>query len=267
MSAAFRTFWLPRRGNSPEEYEDAFTADEGAGRYALADGATESPFARQWAEMLVEDFVQDDRDPTEWAASLSPLQCRFDDDLRARTLPWYGEAQREQGAFATLLGVVVTTVGKTALRWKAIAVGDCCLFHTRRAKLVRAFPLERADQFSNVPDLVSSRPSPEPSWEKRVVQTEGAAHRGDRLWMMSDALARWCLLQREAGANPFKEMQSLLRANRPRIWPRLARFWPRSEPGSCPAPPPQERFASWIEELRDKRGQNNDDITLVTIDL
>jgi len=267
MAAAFRTFWLPRRGNSPDEYEDAFAANEQGTRYAVADGATESPFARQWAGMLVDDFVQDDRDPAEWAASLPPLRLRFDADVRARTLPWYGEAQREHGAFAALLGVVVTTVGKAAPRWEAIAVGDCCLFHTRRAKLVRAFPLERAEQFSNVPDLVSSRPSPEPSWEKRLVQTEGDAYRGDRLWVMSDALARWCLLQREAGTNPFREMQSLLRPNRPRLWPNLARFWPRSKPKSSPTPPPEERFASWIEELRDKRGLNNDDITLVTIDL
>jgi len=244
MAAAFHAYWLPRRGNSPEEYEDAFDADEGAGRYALADGATESSFARLWGGMLVQDFVRDDRDPADWAASLPRLQRRFDDDVRARTLPWYGEAQREQGAFATLLGVVVTASAETAPRWQAVAVGDCCLFHTRRAELLRAFPLERAGQFSNVPDLVGSRASPDPSRENRGVQTQGGALSGDRLWMMTDALAHWCLLEREAGRNPWQELQQFLA--------------PRET---------EDSFASWIEELGDTRELTNDDVTLLTIDL
>lgn len=242
MPAAFRALWFPRRGNSPEEYEDAFAADEQAERYALADGASESPFARLWAGMLVDDFVRHDRDPAEWTASLPPLQDRFDADVRGRPLPWYGEVQREQGAFATMLGLVVRDCGHPTPSWQAVAVGDTCLFHTRGTEMIRAFPLDRAEQFSNVPRLVGSRPSPETSWENRVLNDRRGGLRGDRLWLLTDALAHWCLAEHEAGRNPWTEMESFLHTE-------------------------DERFACWTEELRDTRGLTNDDVTLLCIQL
>ena len=57
MAVGSRTFWLPRRGNNPDEYEDAFALDDASGRYALADGASEGCFTGLWARLLVEDFV------------------------------------------------------------------------------------------------------------------------------------------------------------------------------------------------------------------
>ena len=52
MPVGSRTFWLPRRGNSPDEYEDAFAVDDASGRYAVADGATEGCFTGLWARLL-----------------------------------------------------------------------------------------------------------------------------------------------------------------------------------------------------------------------
>ena len=52
-------FSLPKRRNAPEEYEDAFACDCELGRFALADGASESSFAEVWARLLVEQFVQE----------------------------------------------------------------------------------------------------------------------------------------------------------------------------------------------------------------
>ena len=40
---------LPKRGHSPEEYEDALAGDPRSGRFAVADGASESSFAGLWA--------------------------------------------------------------------------------------------------------------------------------------------------------------------------------------------------------------------------
>src|SRR5208282_3019962 len=42
---------------------------------------------------------------------------------------------------------------RETFRWQAVAVGDTCLLHTRDNVLVRAFPLERAEQFDNFPKL------------------------------------------------------------------------------------------------------------------
>src|SRR5438309_355857 len=103
---AWRAFHLPRRGHAPAEYEDAFAADPCSGRFAVADGASESSFAGRWARLLVEGFVGGAQDP--WGADwLVPLRRRWVEEVAPLPLPWYAEAKREQGAFATLLGVAL----------------------------------------------------------------------------------------------------------------------------------------------------------------
>lgn len=243
----FRGFWLPRRGNSPEEYEDAFADNVPAGRYALADGASESPFAAEWAKLLVEDFVagfveDTDRDPGDWTESLDVLQERLDVDLRSRQLPWFAQEKLELGAFATFLGVVLMDSADETFRWQAVAVGDSCLFHTRDTALLKAFPLDRSIEFNNSPQLVASRMSPKTDWRKRSLRTSGSGTSGDRLWMMTDALAQWCLKEHERGRNPWGEMESRFTTAEPEL-----------------------PFAAWIEGLRDMRGLANDDVTLMAI--
>src|SRR2546430_11000254 len=51
------TFCEPKRGHGPREYEDAFADNLALGRFAVADGATESAYAGLWARMLVNEFV------------------------------------------------------------------------------------------------------------------------------------------------------------------------------------------------------------------
>ena len=129
--------------------------------------------------------------------------------------------------------------------WQALAVGDTCLFHTREGALLGAFPVQQSDQFNSVPNLVGSRMSPERIREQGVVRNSGTALGGDRLWMMSDALAQWCLAENESGRNPWKEMESLT----------------QSEAEA------EQSFVSWIEELREIGGLQNDDVTLLIIDV
>ena len=245
MPPQVHAFWLARRGNSPDQYEDAFAADVATGRYAVADGATESSFAGLWARLLVEEFVQDSGcDPDQWPARLSTLQERWYADVSGRSLPWYAEAGVAQGAFAAFLGVVLGVTADASFCWQAVAVGDSCLFHTRGAALLGAFPLHQSGQFNNLPKLVGSRTSPAEICQKSTLWTDGNGRPGDRFWMMTDALAQWCLAEHEAGKNPWEEMDLLL------------------------APPAtQQRFTSWIEELRDGRGLQNDDVTLVVVNL
>ena len=58
MPIGSRAFWLPRRGHGPAEYEDALAIDDRAGRYAVADGASEGCFTDLWARLLVIPFDQ-----------------------------------------------------------------------------------------------------------------------------------------------------------------------------------------------------------------
>ena len=183
MDVIAQTFWLPRRGNSPAEYEDAWAANPASGRYAVADGASEGCFTGLWARLLVEDFVgRADQGLEPWPTSLSAIQRQWDSDVRGRNLPYHAEPWVRRGAYAAFLGLVLLTplalwergrgwwrnsadsprppgegqgVRADCFRWQAIAVGDTCLFHTRGTALLRAFPLEDSHQFNNAPKLVA----------------------------------------------------------------------------------------------------------------
>ncbi|MHB9075769.1 MAG: hypothetical protein ACYC6G_19885 [Desulfobaccales bacterium] len=52
------TYHLHKAGNAPEEYEDASSCNPEGMRFAIADGAAESSFAKQWADTLVAAFAQ-----------------------------------------------------------------------------------------------------------------------------------------------------------------------------------------------------------------
>jgi hypothetical protein len=281
MPVASRTFWLPRRGNTRDEYEDAFALDEASGRYAVADGATEGCFTGLWARMLVEDFVAGAQpDASLWPSSLRAAQGRWDADVRSRKLDWDADHWVEQGASAAFLGIRLTdSAGRVVLensagllgerprvrasyQWQAVAVGDTCLFHTRDSALLRAFPLDRSDQFNNRPRLVGSRMPLGEIHKRQRLWTDGCGQPGDRLWAMTDALAKWCLAEHEAGNNPWHELESL----------------PGADP-SLPSPGTDRRlvgrgaggegdsFTAWIKGLRESGRLLNDDVTLLAIRL
>src|SRR5215831_13409139 len=97
---------LPKGDHTPEEYEDAWAADPAAGRFAVADGATESAFAGLWARLLAEGFAAAAR-PRDLPAWLGGPRRRWAEEVMGLELPWYGEVKRAAGAFATLVGVGV----------------------------------------------------------------------------------------------------------------------------------------------------------------
>src|SRR5437879_1758144 len=114
-SLVWHTFHLPKRGHSPKEYEDAFAGDLNAGRFAVADGASESSFASAWAQILVRAYVSK---PGPWPKWLPAARKRWRSRLNQVDLPWYAQTKLEEGAYAALLGVHIE--GKT---WHAEAVG------------------------------------------------------------------------------------------------------------------------------------------------
>jgi hypothetical protein len=244
--AGFRAFWLAQQGNSPAEYQDAFADNAAAGRYAVADGVTQSGFARSWARLLVAAFVADSAAPEAFVARLSELQARWREGLPA-SLDWLAEEKAQGGAFATFLGVTMTASADGATHeWQAVAIGDACLFHTRENRLLDAFPLDRSEEFTNVPRSLGSRAAIAGYWEKHAGHRRGRALPGDRLWLATDALAQWCLGECEAGFPPWGEMQLL-----------------------CAEEEGDAHFVAWIGGLRDRpaRRLRNDDVTLLAIQL
>src|SRR5262245_47644955 len=96
----WRVLRLPKDGNSDSEYEDAWAANPVGGRFAVADGASESAFAGLWARLLVEGFLtaRRPRDLRDW---LGDARGQWSAEVMGLKLPWYVEMKREQGAFAT----------------------------------------------------------------------------------------------------------------------------------------------------------------------
>ncbi len=248
-------FWLPKAGNSLDEYEDAFRVaypehdearDGGAVRVAVADGASESAFAREWADALADAFVS--RPPqlcglTEDSLNawlLAPRE-RWRAQVPWDRLPWHGEAKTRAGAFATLLGLTIEVVPDYSprLRWRALAVGDSCLFVVRGDRLAVSFPLEGASEFDTTPALVCSNPANAGRMWEGLSRRSGECEVGDLFILASDALACWFLTRGAAGAQPWESLGALDRAD----------------------------WEGWVDGQRRAGLMRNDDTTMVALEV
>ena len=192
----------PKAGHASDEYEDAaaVAADAWPVRAAVADGATESAFARRWAEQVAHGAVADAIATPEALHKALPAwraAWQAEVDARADALPWYAAAKAADGAFATLLTCTLHADGT----WHALSIGDCGLFQVRSGEAVIAWPLAEADAFHNRPDLLSSRPTSDtsgapdtPPVQTPPVQTQtGTWTPGDAFVLATDAVAAWLL--------------------------------------------------------------------------
>jgi hypothetical protein len=229
-------FHLVKDGNTEADYEDAFALDLARRRFAVADGASEASFAAAWAKLLCEGFVAAAGKPWRQLDWIDPLRERWATEVDGLPLPWYAEAKRDQGGFATLLGLALGRRRK----WRVLAVGDSCLFHTRAGYLLFSFPQTRSTDFSRTPPLLGSRPSDYPV---KYESGGGRWRQGDRFLLMTDALAQWFLSRIEQCQKPLADVAALLAQT-----------------------DPQAAFPGWIDERRREQGLHNDDVTLLVID-
>jgi hypothetical protein len=238
-----------KSGNAAEEYEDAFAGDAKKRRFAVADGASESSFVATWARLLAEGFLAAGSRPWRQLDWLAPARRHWADDVDPRSLPWYAEEKREQGAYATFLGIVFDKPRRGEPEregglWCTLAVGDSCLFRLRHGRRRQSFPWKRSSEFGNQPALLGSRGRPADTPAKAIRRARGTWRRGDRFLLMTDALAEWMLRRKEEKQRPEADIDRLLAESSP-----------------------QDAFAGWIAERRDRRELRNDDMTLVIVDL
>ena len=199
-SVSHWTCAVPKDGADAADYEDAaaFEGDDWPVCAAVADGATESVFARTWAKRLVRGVaVQAATTAEAFGDRVQDWQAEWQAAVRERAAdrPWYVAAKAAEGAFATVLGLSLHADG----RWRAVSLGDCCLFHVREGALVQSWPFASPDAFTNRPILVPSQPSRDvPSADA----TTGAWQPGDRFVLATDAGAAWLL---RAGLDVLRE--------------------------------------------------------------
>jgi len=251
MHVAYHPFWLPKAGNSEDEYEDAFNparydvidVSGNALRVAIADGATETLFAKLWAELITKAYVEGKFD---LSGQTLPFLCQeWNEFVLSKPLPWYAEEKARSGAFAALLGFSIQSNNEEDCAvgsWDALAIGDSCLFQVRRDELVVAFPLTHSTEFNRRPFLLSSLSS----WnevQEEFQSKSGEVEEGDTFYIMTDALACWFLEEREHGNHPWGQLHGL------------------DENGSALP------FDELVARLRKPRQLRNDDVTLLRIDV
>ena len=232
----------PKSGNSSQEYEDAFWPNRAARRRgpvfrcAVADGATEASFSGRWAELLTRAYCRGHFGNGRLAGTIGRLQATWSAEIGSKSLPWYAQEKVRQGAFSSLLGL--TLCGGT---WRALAVGDSCLFQIRDERVITAFPLTESGQFGNTPLLLSSNPRCNDTLADSLPAAGGDARPGDRFLLMTDALACWFLAAVERDERPWDDLS--------------------------PARAGRAAFATWLAGLRTDRAIRNDDTTVLGADL
>lgn len=178
---------LPKIGNRAEENEDAVTVSADGLRFAVADGATEGWESGPWARHLTAAFVGCPPTPSTFLDWLAEVRSTWIPQAAPGPIPWYVTIKQEEGSFATVVGLELRRTSQPAdWEWKAIAVGDSCLFHIRSEELQTAFPLTSPAAFGSRPRLVPSSAAthcPEPGW------LTGLAAPGDLFLLATDAVA------------------------------------------------------------------------------
>lgn len=215
MRIAAQTFALPKEGRSFDDYEDAYFP-EGAQdlschseshekiesfRAAVCDGATDSCFSQYWARLLARGYVENGWQSEFGKNSIESQQALWKDELNSKELPWYAEEKAEQGAFAAVIGLSLFESGNG---WKALGIGDSCIFQTRNGELLKAFPISNPAEFDNFPVLVGSLPEKNAGvFNEEKIFSTGTWAAGDVFFLMTDALACWFL-------NELKESNQII---------------------------------------------------------
>ena len=252
MLVCSRGFFAPKRGNVASEYEDAYFPERACQRHdlsefrcAVADGASESAFSREWARLLVRRYHSQ-------RLSLDFLQRCWLRKVTRKPVPWYLEEKIRRGAHATLVGLSIRDPHPSEScggSWKATAVGDSCLFHVRDDELLTVAPISRSDEFNNHPHLVSTNSSASFGLdESRIKVVSGQWVAKDVFYLLTDALAEWALAEHEAGKPP---------------WPLLNSMGRDSD---CEVEG-QQSFEMLVANLRENGGLHNDDATLLRIEV
>ncbi|WP_447002683.1 protein phosphatase 2C domain-containing protein [Saccharothrix isguenensis] len=252
---------VPKHGNSVAECEDAgHVLDPVPGLVcaAVADGASESLLAGEWADLLarsVNDAVRADecvaRDADRFASALVGAGEAWDGWLSAyvarreadgRPIAWYEQPKLDRGPHATVLAARFCA-DPSGTRWAAAALGDSCLFHVRADRLLLGFPVESSEAFSNSPGLVNAFNRDQELLARHVRTASGRAEDGDQFFLCTDALAAWFLGAVERGDRPWHELCDLTRSG------------------------DLDGFGEWLRVARGKGVMRNDDVTVVHVDL
>jgi hypothetical protein len=187
-------FTMQKNENSANE--DHWSRSESAMVYAVSDGASVSYDPGPWAAILTRRFIENPDVSYDWIqAAIAEFANAYDREA----LPWMQQAAFDRGSFATLLGVVFLP------DWQGVrvfAIGDTILAFIEGREVLRTIPYVRPDEFDCSPQLISTNPLENKSLDHDAIlnawhELNIASHECPTLLLMTDALGRWLLDQRE----------------------------------------------------------------------
>jgi hypothetical protein len=239
-----RTFWLAKDAAHSEHYQDAFALDPIRGVAAIADGVSSSLFSSQWAKILtagIVDGAPEVHDAFGLFDWLGRQRAQWSASVDTNNLAWHQRAKMQQGAQSTLLWVEFWPPEQMStavtLKFRAFAIGDCCLLHARGSQMLRAFPIEHSALFENKPHVLTSI---EGKHDEQLAfeMLEDYCQIGDVLVLCTDAIGAWALKALEDGATL--------------LW---RDFWEMSP----------EDWAAYVARLREEQRMRYDDATLIIL--
>jgi hypothetical protein len=249
------SYSIPKAGNRDQENEDALFPASGIGEtdsdkpstFIVADGATQTSFSGVWARCLVEACAKNRLNEFHFLQSIENARDIWQQSFDGKEIPWHAVEKIRQGAFSALIWLEVhysPLHPGSAFSWKALAVGDCCLFIARNQSIYLSLPLQNLSDFSQSPVLIPSKKERLDSIKGKIQTARGSLKRGDQIILASDAIAAWIMKQSQSEGLLFLEMiQSFKNAN------------------------DGIGFARWVNSLRKSGELKNDDTTMIFIEL
>lgn len=241
---------LPKVKADTESIQDACQYNQSLDLLAISDGVSTSFYPKDWAITLVNSFCVDDNSALifqkKWKQWLSQLQQQYTQkiiDIKSNPkLPWYVKGSSAKDcASATFIGLKLFPQDiderSEKAAWKAIAVGDSCLFHYQaKTQNLNSFPILKSKDFRTVTTAFHSLAEFNDKSDPKY--TDGSYEPEDVFLLATDALAKWILSNKEQNQTRWKEL-----------------LFVQTE----------EDFRSLIEELRSKKDIDNDDTSILKI--
>ena len=247
---------VPKMGNVSSENEDTFfthkngpiTKLDSPFTCAISDGATAATFSKLWASILVKTFSRAISDTAVFQINLERCQLEWKKHFQQRELPWHTEEKMKMGSFATLLWLTIfphETSQKPGGRFKALCVGDTCIFQVRNGKVIFCKPIGNSADFNNRPALIPSLSSLNHflKMDSSIQTFSSDWQRGDQLLLTTDALAAFLIKKMEESSDLVPELFDLV------VTPRFD----------------DHVFSNWVDQQRAENTLRNDDTSLISI--
>ena len=210
IKLTIRHFITSKKGDTAADCQDAREQNESRGRYAVADGATLSFFPRQWAELLVKRFCYPEGlslslEEDNWEAWIEPIQQEWLEKVsetvqETKDYMLVDRLSKLESALSTFIGIEFN-IDKG--EWKALILGDSCLFHQSGSEF-KSYLLERLADFQYRPKSFASFQKDNPIGGPPEVISDKALP-GDLFILATDALAKWVVQHKEVSKGKLEE--------------------------------------------------------------